>query len=52
MNIQNPGDWPLVNDYMCTCATCGEKYYGPKRSGTCWTHTSEAMQKMWFDTHK
>lgn len=52
LDIQNPGDWLYDTKYMCKCSTCGERYYGPKRSQSCWEHTSEIFKEAWVTSHQ
>ena len=47
LDIQNPGDWLYDTRYTCICSVCKQHYFGPKRSGTCWEHTSEVLKTHW-----
>lgn len=47
LDIQNPGDWLFDTRYICSCVECGSRYFGPKRSITCWNHTSESFRESW-----
>ena len=52
LDIQNPGDWLYDTRYSCICAHCGKHYAGPKRSVSCWEHTSETFKEAWVGSHQ
>lgn len=44
--------WPDPAHYACKCHKCGESYFGPKRSGTCWKCVPETTREWWDGLHK
>lgn len=52
LDIQESGDWLYDTRYMCFCVTCGKRYAGPKRSQSCWDHTSETFKEAWVASHQ
>jgi len=52
LDIQSPGDWLYDTRYSCICVHCGTHYAGPKRSNSCWEHTSETFKETWVGSHQ